>query len=231
MSKLVFISDTHLRHNFVVPEGDILCHTGDMTMQGSVQEMARAATWLKGLKVGHGFKAAVVICGNHDWLGERDPATTRLLFEEKGLIYLHDQAAEILGLRFYGSPYQPEFCDWAFNVRRGPELAAIWAKIPDDTQVLLTHGPPRGRLDVVHEADESKYNTLYGHPVRYIKKHVGCNDLAKRIAQLKDLKISASGHIHCGYGLEKGADGITYINSSICNESYQAVNKPIVIDL
>ena len=60
--------------------------------------------------------------------------------------YLEDElcAAEPFGLRIYGSPWQPEFCDWAFNESRGEPLRRRWAQIPSDIDILMTHGPPAG---------------------------------------------------------------------------------------
>lgn len=128
--------------------------------------------------------------------------------------FLQDKAAIIEGIKFYGSPWQPEFMDWAFNLQRdGIDLMNKWAAIPDDTEILLTHGPPFGILDM----------TLQG-------EQVGCEQLARRIKQLKHLQIHAFGHIHEAYGVEE-INQVKYINACTCNRSYQPINKPIVIDL
>jgi Icc-related predicted phosphoesterase len=231
MPRLVLISDVHGRHDFKIPEGDILVCAGDITMSGSLEQVAKEAKWMGSIKKGHGFQSVVSICGNHDWLYEKDPVTARLLMEDNGITYLECQAAEVMGLKFYGVPHQPEFFNWAFNVPRGPELAKIWAGIPEDTEVLVTHGPPMGRLDTVRRSDTGGWGDTYGPGFRWITEHVGCADLRDRISQLKRLRLHAFGHIHKGYGLEKGADGIIYANASIVNESYDAVHKPHVVDL
>lgn len=232
MTRLVLISDTHTHHDFTIPEGDILVHSGDLTYNGKVHEVAREATWLKGIKTSHQFKDIVVIDGNHDWLGERDPGLMRSLIEEAGCIYLDHQAKEIQGLKFFGSGYTPEFCNWSKNVERGPALARLWAQIPDDTQILVTHGPSKGRLDRVKEPDESDYHGIYGMSIRYKEVQVGCADLRNRISELKDLIVHTYGHIHVWGGqTEKGADGITYCNASVCNERYEPNNSPIVLDI
>jgi Icc-related predicted phosphoesterase len=101
--------------------------------------------------------------------------------------------------------------DWAFNLPRGPRLAAEWAKIPDTTDVLITHGPPMGILDHV-----------WG-------EHVGCADLLARIAAVKP-KVHAFGHIHEGSGVLV-QDGTTYVNASICDGEYRPVNPIRVVDL
>ena len=83
--------------------------------------------------------------GNHDFGAESDPGGCRALFESCGITWLVDDAAVVDGVTFYGSPWQPRFLDWAFNVQRydgGVAARAAWSKIPDDVDVLVTHGPP-----------------------------------------------------------------------------------------
>lgn len=229
MPKLVFLSDTHLRHDFQIPEGDILIHCGDLTMSGSVPEIAKAANWLKGVKVGHGFKHVILIPGNHDWLAEKHPEMMYHLFSEADCTYLQHEQIVLSGIKFFGSGYTPRFFDWALNVDRGEALARLWTAIPDDVEILITHGPPKGRLDSVRETDSGGYGEYMESSMRWITKHVGCDDLASRIKDLKKLKIHSFGHIHRP-GVEVGADGIVYINASTCNEQYVAVHKPITID-
>src|SRR5579863_6916609 len=105
----------------------------------------------------------------------------RSLAEENGVIYLDDSGIEIEGLKIWGSPVQPEFCSWAFNRKRGKEIARHWAKIPEDTQVLVTHGPPVGILD---EVDRGIISGVEGG-----REHVGCEELRKRVDESKDLKL------------------------------------------
>lgn len=228
MPRLVCISDTHLQHDFTVPDGDVLVHAGDLTFRGDVPEMSRAAAWLSGLA--KRFQDVVVIPGNHDWLAEKEPGLMKQMMTDVGVTYLQHEPKRIQGLQFFGSGYTPEFCNWALNIKRGPALAKLWAQIPEETQVLVTHGPPHGRLDLVQESDESDYGVYGRQPIRYINKHVGCADLRDRIAQLKSLKAHIFGHIHRP-GLVAAADGVTYVNASTCNERYQAVHTPQIIEL
>ena len=90
------------------------------------------------------YKHKIYIAGNHDRLFEDTPNIVRELFEQyhPNIIYLQDSSIEVKGLKIYGSPWQPEFCDWAFNLPRGEKLKAVWDLIPDDTDILVTHGPP-----------------------------------------------------------------------------------------
>lgn len=231
--RIVFISDTHnLLHTMSIPAGDILIHSGDATMNGKVTEVAKFTYDLSRLP----HKHKVFVAGNHDWLFQRDPVLARQLCEEKGIVYLQDQAATIEGLKFWGSPWQPWFYDWAFNLKRGPQLAEKWALIPGDTQVLVTHGPPHGTLDTVSRPAGEMDATDFGSwddgllDRKHIKTHVGCYDLAARIAdKLKTLKVHCFGHIHRpGVSVEHG---VTYVNASSCNERYEAVHPPHVMDI
>lgn len=204
--RIVFISDTHLQHAFTVPDGDVLVHCGDFTMKGSAGEIQGFDEWLQELP--HKYK--VVIAGNHDIGFEECPeAAQRLL---KTPIYLQDSSITIEGVKFYGSPWQPWFYDWAFNLPRGPALAAKWDLIPSDVDVLITHGPPSGILDV----------NLHG-------EHCGCEDLLGAVKRIKP-KIHAFGHIHYGHGVVR-VENTLFINASICNERYLPWQNPIVVDI
>jgi Icc-related predicted phosphoesterase len=118
---------------------------------------------------------------------------------------------EIDGVKIYGSPWQPEFYNWAFNLPRGEKLAEKWGKIPEGLDILVTHGPAFGMVDA----------TIQGISV-------GCHDLFQRVVKVKP-KIHACGHIHWSYG-QKTFDGIEFINASILNEGYFYENKPIAIE-
>ena len=216
MPKLVLISDTHLWQPSDLPQGDILVHAGDMTMEGSLSEVASIATWLGNLP---GYTHKVVVPGNHDWLFQRDQATARLLLQEKGIILLMNDAIELLGLRFYGSPDTPEFCNWAFNHPRGQELARIWSRIPTNTDVLVTHGPAKGTLDSVGRIADETYGVYAEENMTY--EHVGCADLAARISQLK-LKAHVFGHVHRP-GIVQSPSGLVSINATLVNERYEMV--------
>ena len=68
-------------------------------------------------------------------------------------VYMHMQcicSVHALYMQVWGSPWQPEFCGWAFNLRRGEACAAKWRLIPTATDVLVTHGPPLGHGDLCH---------------------------------------------------------------------------------
>jgi len=131
----------------------------------------------------------------------------------KNCVYLEDsEYVTKSGIRIYGSPWQPEFCDWAFNLPRGKQLADRWALIPEGIDVLMTHGPPQGHGD--------KTNTGVV---------TGCADLLKRIQHIRP-PVHVFGHIHEGYGIT--TDQQTYfLNACIVNLGYKPVNPPLVFDL
>lgn len=207
MTKIVAISDTHLKHHQLkVPSGDILIHAGDFSSRGSLEDLINFNQWLGELP--HQFK--IVIAGNHDFCFQKEPNESIKLLTNA--IYLQDQFIEILGLKVYGSPWQPWFFDWAFNLKRGFEIKAKWDLIPDSIDILVTHGPPMGILD----------KTTGG-------KAVGCEELIKKILNIKP-KYHIFGHIHEAYGI-LNQEHTTFINASSCNVSYQAENKPIVFEI
>ena len=207
--RIVCISDTHNFHAQIdVPEGDVLIVAGDVSVRGSVYELASVNEFLGGLP--HKYK--IIVAGNHDWcfanIVEREEAR-RLL---KNATYLEDSGIEIDGINFWGSPWQPEFNDWAFNLPRGQKLAEVWAKIPSNTDVLITHTPPFGILDKNGNGD-----------------HVGCGALLNALNRVQP-RIHVFGHLHESYGTIE-VEGTTYINACICDGKYRPINKPIVIDL
>jgi Icc-related predicted phosphoesterase len=210
--KAVIISDTHRQHDqIILPDGDILIHCGDFSNQGIEDDINKFIIWLE--KQPH--KNKIVIPGNHDRYVERNLGKSQVMFKCIGAELLINEFITIDGIKFYGSPYTPEFFNWAFMYNR-QEAPKIWDKVPKDIDVLISHGPPWLILD----------QTIEG-------KNVGCNYLRATIEIIAP-KFSLFGHIHESYGqmaLQHGQKQTTYINASICNRQYQPVNNPVVIDL
>jgi Icc-related predicted phosphoesterase len=213
--RIVAISDTHNRKP-EVPSGDVLVHTGDLTMGGHLKEYVKALDWLASLK--EQFPNIIFIAGNHDYVAESNPKEVAILAENRGLTYLFDSGVEVDGVKFWGSPYQPWFHDWAFNLERGPEIQEIWDKIPQDTDVLLTHGPPMLHGDMTARPD--------GTP----RGRVGCENLLRTVHDWVKPKLHVFGHIHEDYGVSYDNE-TCYVNASTCDLSYHAENPPIIIDL
>lgn len=203
--RIVCTSDTHtLHHALSIPEGDVLIHAGDHCNHGTQGEVKKFDTWLAALPHAH----KLVIAGNHDWPWQKHNRYARMWLKHGE--YLQDSSLTVGGLKFWGSPWQPEFCDWAFNLPRGHYLARVWSQIPEDVQVLITHTPPQGILD----SDEL----------------LGCADLKERLSLLTDLKLHVFGHIHPGYGQCQLGETV-FVNACACDAQYRPVNPPIVIDL
>lgn len=211
MPKIVCLSDTHnCDGQIAVPDGDVLIHAGDATVRGTIDEIVLFNDWFARLPHRH----KIFVAGNHDWLFETNNRLARTLLDSS-IYYLQDSSVEIENLKIYGSPWQPRFFGWAFNLTRGAELREKWKLIPNDTDVLITHGPPFGILDEV--------------PRRYFVENTGCEELRKRVEGVRP-KLHVFGHIHCGYGTTEQF-GVRFINASTCDESYEPTNQPIVINL
>ena len=207
--RVVCISDTHGQHaKLRVPDGDVLVHASDFMAFGDrPKEIIDFNQWLG--KQPHQHK--VVIAGNHDSMFERHPGAARELLGSA--IYLENSATELAGLRFWGSPVQPEFNNWAFNVARGAAIRRYWKMIPAKTDVLVTHGPPFGVLDKAHPSSA----------------HLGCEELAKAVKQIKP-RLPVFGHIHGGRGLSSGKD-TQFVNASVVDEAYRLVHEPQVVEI
>lgn len=202
--RVVCISDTH-GHRMPVPEGDLLLHAGDATSRGKPVEIQAFNEWLGSLPHRH----KIVIAGNHDFGFERDPTARGLI---TNATYLQDQEAVVEGLRIWGTPWQPRFFDWAFNLDRGEPLRKVWAKVPTGIDILLTHGPPKGILDRCANGDQA-----------------GCEELLAALPRIRP-RLCVFGHIHEAYGtLEQ--DGTLFVNASSCTLQYRPTQSPIVVDL
>ena len=204
--RITFISDTHNQHTALhLPPADMLVHAGDFSGRGTLPEVNTFMKWLDAQP----HKHKVIIAGNHDFLAERDKTLFQSILPA-GVTYLDDSGATIEGINIWGSPIQPWFHDWAFNRQRGPDIARHWELIPDDTDLLITHGPPLGILDTLAN----------GTPI-------GCEDLLHHVHRVKP-RIHVFGHIHEAAG-QAHIDGTHYINASVLDLRYRYRNAPVTI--
>ena len=218
--KCAAISDTHNAHKdiWLPPDLDVLIHAGDFCSWGVESEAENFLEWFK--KQDAAYK--IFIAGNHDKCLEKYDAKDILssIANVPNIFYLQDSEVIIEGHKFYGSPWTPEFgVGWAFNAKRGREIREIWDKIPEGCEVLITHGPPRGILDLIPPS----YVRSYENP------HVGCDDLLEAVTKIKP-KYHIFGHIHCGYGSYLG-NNTTFYNAATCDEQYRASNSCHVFTL
>lgn len=209
--KIVLISDTHLQHlryRIEEPEADMVIHAGDATFQGKIIEMRSFVDWFEKLP----YKYKIIVAGNHDWLFQKNRDLARSMLK-KDTIYLEDDLVEIEGLKIYGSPWQPEFCNWAFNLPRGHRLREKWNKIPTGVDILVTHGPPMGIRDL--NADGL---------------HVGCEDLLEVVTKRVKPRLHVFGHIHLSYGTAMVGRTL-FVNAAISGEDYKPNHRPIVVEM
>lgn len=219
--RVVFLSDTHT-YRPAVPDGDLLIHCGDCLghpaaddfRHGMLPELQPFLDWFGELPHPH----KVLVAGNHDWVFERMPALARQMCEEHGVIYLEDQGKRVGGLYLYGTPAQPYYCGWAFNVDDELDLEERYQHIPGGLDILITHCPPFGILD------EARHD---------FKVHnIGPKSLREAVERAKP-RVHAFGHCHMGYG-QKQIGETLFINAAIwwtLGANPKPKNAPVVIDL
>uniref|UniRef100_A0A7S4M1R4 Calcineurin-like phosphoesterase domain-containing protein n=1 Tax=Prymnesium polylepis TaxID=72548 RepID=A0A7S4M1R4_9EUKA len=225
--RFVCISDTH-SHTISgpLPDGDVLLHAGDFSNTGRPEEVAAFAAWFSSQP----HRRKVVIAGNHDLTLDEasyhqthsrfghprrfDAAACRAMLEQAaGVEYLCDTSTVVDGVTIYGSPWQPEFGGWAFNLPRGEPCRERWRQIPAGTDVVITHGPVLGHGDLCSSGDRAGDLDLL-------------DELQKRVRP----RYHVAGHVHEGYGAT--TDGaITFVNASTCTLRYKPDNKPLVFDV
>ncbi|KAM7346397.1 metallophosphoesterase domain-containing protein 1-like isoform 2-T2 [Cochliomyia hominivorax] len=220
-ARVVCMSDTHTMTSqlkFDVPQGDIFIHAGDFSNYGRWNEVKEFNDWIGSLP----HKHKIVIAGNHELSfdpitkkknNSTDEPSSNVRDALTNCTYIEDELIEIWGLRIYGSPWQPKYGNWAFNLPRGEALLEKWNKIPANIDILITHGPPIGHGDLCKWGSRG-----------------GCVELLTTIQKRVKPKYHIFGHIHEDYGVT--TDGqVTYVNASTCDLQYIPINKPIVFDM
>lgn len=214
--KMHCISDTHMRHREIkLPGGDVLIHAGDIMSKSDPAQLLDFLVWLDEQK----YITKLFIAGNHDHIFEKNPELVeKILRLFPSITYLQDSGVTIDGIKFYGAPWIPtNFPGKAFSFLRNEHAIATqhWSKIPDDTDVLITHGPVYEKLDkIVHPVRENQTKLNLGDP-----------SLGKRIKEINP-QVHICGHIHSGQGiLDEHEETTTYINAASLGEDYQYSNK------
>ena len=214
--RIACISDTHNRHRYIDPRTlrdiDCIIHAGDFTSNGNQSQTIEFLTWFESLPIKH----KVFIAGNHDAYATSASFPDLLSKYAPSCHYLRNSSVTIDGLLIWGSPYSNTFGHWSF-MKDDDELSLIWDEIPDNVNIVVTHGP------AYHTADKVA-NPMYGH-----NPHAGSRSLAERLFNLPNLRLHVCGHIHEAQGIYP--DRYLTVNASICDLPYVPSNHPIVVTL
>lgn len=223
--RFVVISDTHGKtEKLIVPPGDILLHCGDILKRGgSMMKLHKFNDFMR--QQPHAAK--IVIAGNHDFCFDHESfnllKATHCL--KKGYLpvnprealtsatYLQDEGLVLCGYNIWGSPWVPRFSKTAFTIPSdSAKMRQIRRLIPVGTDILMTHSPPYGVLDLSRKGVAG-----------------GCSSLAERVRQVNPA-VHVFGHIHESYG-HLATRRTLFINASSVTKNYKGINLPYVFDM
>jgi len=204
MLKITAISDLHGHLPDILPT-DLLIIAGDICPYSKPLLQSKwlydeFSVWLEGVPA----KEIVAIAGNHDVIFEKTPQ----LIPKLKWHYLQDKGIELYNLNIYGTPWQPRYMNWAFNLDE-PELEQKFSRIPTGTDIVVCHGPPWGYGDMVDA------------------EHKGSSSLKFKLLEISPF-LMVCGHIHEGWGIYNMNDYITVANASLMSGDYLPANPPIV---
>lgn len=203
--RIVLISDTHQLHGDLdMPEGDILIHAGDFSAYSTAKELEKINGWFGTLP----YKKIFLVPGNHD--GEFSSRYEQSIKAMTNATVLLDEAFEYEGYKIYGTPWCNQFGTWWFMTNE-KALQEAWAKIPDDTDILITHQPPYDILDHVYRG------------------HAGSVSLREAVLERVKPKLHVFGHLHLDGGQTSRKNGTIFVNAAMCDEEYAIHRKPVVI--
>ena len=189
ITSLCIISDTHRRHREItIPVCDILIHCGDFCsfQREDLQTLQDVDHWFSESPAKH----VVCIGGNHDFLLQ----SQEFRFTHARL--LEDNCVEVSGFTLYGAPWCPDLSGFAYYAT-ADELMDRWKRIPNGIDILITHTPPYGILDL----PTSRAN------------HLGCPYLLEEMKRIRP-RLHVFGHVHASHGSNK-TQATQYINASI----------------
>jgi Icc-related predicted phosphoesterase len=203
--QLVLLSDTHELHREIdIPYGDILIHAGDFTMfSKNLDAILDFNAWLGELPHRH----KIVVPGNHEFFLEANPTKRSLL---SNAIVLINEAVEVHGLKIWGSPVTPLY-GGAFGLNSAEDRKRLYAEIPKDTDILITHGPPYGILDFSAGSE----------------LHAGCRELFDAVLRVRP-KLHLFGHVHGARGIFQTND-TTFVNAASFGPNGDLDQSPIVL--
>ena len=229
--KIWAISDTHTQHwSLIPPDVDMVIHAGDATNSKNADinrnELLDFIDWYSKLNI----KYKIFIAGNHDTsIGFN--RIKREEIEEKGIIYLEHESITIEGINIFGSPYTPTFgTGWSFNKDRS-KLDEYWKKIPENTHIIVTHGPPLGIMDHTY----SRVGLITERTMGNITS-TGCKALLRHVKRIKP-KFHIFGHLHDEEEIsnagtfKKNGEETLYINASVVNLKHYLVNEGEIFEI
>jgi hypothetical protein len=223
-TEIVCISDLHGTLPTNLPSGHILIICGDITppnidkslLKSTVWWATKFLSWAKSLS----YEKIIFIAGNHDFLLQKTDCILDLIdpdYDCDKLVYLQDEPYSYRGIKFYGTPWVQELDKWAFYAPNN-DLKIKFNEIPDDTDILITHEPPKiGNCGVILQSRH--------------KKDCGSVELAEAISNKPNIKYSVFGHIHSGEhrGTKNEHNTVMY-NVSLKDENYVILYEPLIID-
>ena len=205
--KIWHISDTHgFHHMLEIPSDiDMVIHSGDGSNFRDIYknevEFQDFIYWYSRVPI----KYKIFIAGNHDSALEKNLFNVKKQMEDSDIIYLENSDVTIEGIKIWGSPHTPSFGNWSFMKARA-KLDRVWKSIPDDTDIIVTHGPPKGILD----SSFDRNNNI---------ERCGCNALKKRILDIQPTLV-LFGHIHnCKDIINAGTLKLSAYNTIFSNGS------------
>lgn len=227
--KLLALSDTHEQERKFTQKImeisdekggiDVLVHAGDITGKGDIYRLKAFNDWCAMLVDRELVSEVVATFGNHEL---RQNSLEEQVATAKDYTLLIDKEAVIDGIKFYGCPWTRKFYNWQFMIENDPQAAAIYDKIPLDTNVLIVHGPPYGILDGVQ-----RLNTNSG---QFVTEHTGCRVILDYVKRIKPAYY-VCGHIHDQYGVVGMDCGTTVINASTLNDEYKVAHEPVFFEI
>lgn len=200
---ILHLSDTHGQHKNLksLPEADVIVHSGDFTFAGSEEEAYDFMNWFCNLP----YKHKIFIACNHDMCMYGADHIDGL---SRNVHYLYNNSVVIDGIKFYGIPMFMEDC-------MDGNLDVFINNIPDDTDVLITHMPPKGTCDLAN----------YGKG----PEHRGNATLAELLKKLHPT-CHLFGHEHDAYG-KTIKENVIYSNACVVDSRYNLINNPTIINI